>query len=196
MRFLALAVSAALIFIAGSVVYTNAEARANAIMTVALPLPDSEVQARSQHLAVTSVEELECLAANVYHEARDQGREGMLAVAFVTLNRVESEYWPDSVCEVVYEGHTRRDRRCQFSWTCDGKSDEPRERAAWYASLDIAREVLSGEVSDDITHNAVFYHANYVSPSWSKSARKVRVAVVGDHIFYRYNWMDAAIASN
>ena len=79
---------------------------------------------------VISQTEIECMAKNIYFEAAVESTAGQLAVAQVTLNRVKSRHYPNSVCEVVYEGpHTangfpKRDR-CQFSWYCDGKGDDP-----------------------------------------------------------------------
>ena len=48
-------------------------------------------------------DELHCLAKNVYHEARGESKAGKLAVAHVTLNRVHSDEFPDTVCGVVYQ---------------------------------------------------------------------------------------------
>ena len=72
--------------------------------------------------------ERECLADNIYFEARNQGFAGWVAVAQVTLNRVRDDRFPNTICEVVKQGLTYesgfpiRDK-CQFSWYCDGKSD-------------------------------------------------------------------------
>ena len=78
----------------------------------------------------------ECLAKNIYFEARNEPFVGQFAVALVTLNRVHDSAFPNTICDVVYEGiHTasgfpKRDR-CQFSWYCDGNSDEVRNQRAW-----------------------------------------------------------------
>ena len=53
-----------------------------------------------------------CLALNIYHEARGERVEGQIAVAHVTMNRVNHEKWPSTICEVVYQPK-------QFSWTHD-----------------------------------------------------------------------------
>ena len=82
-----------------------------------------------------SDEHVQCLAMNMYHEARDQGTAGKLAVSAVVMNRVNDNRFPNSVCEVVLQGPTRPSwkdpsisypirNRCQFSWYCDGKSDD------------------------------------------------------------------------
>ncbi len=126
-------------------------------------------------------EDLQCLALNIYHEARSEPLTGQLAVAQVTLNRVASEAFPESVCEVVKQGGQKRNR-CQFSWWCDGKSDHPTEEKAWRKSLDLGRRVLA-EQSPDPTKGALYYHATYVSPTWSRSFQ--RTAQIGSHLFYR-----------
>ena len=74
--------------------------------------------------------------------------------------------------------------RCQFSWFCDGKSDNPKQVIPYNNMLEFARMILSGEVSFlDITDGALFYHADYVRPSWART--KKRTIEIEDHIFYR-----------
>ena len=36
----------------------------------------------------------------------------------------------------------------------------------------------------DITDGALFYHADYVTPSWAKIKQKT--TEIGDHIFYKW----------
>ena len=125
---------------------------------------------------------LECLALNIYWEARSESLDGQKAVAAVTLNRVKDARFPDTVCGVTRQGGQKRLNRCQFSWWCDGKSDEPTNAVAWQASKALARRALFGELTDP-TGGALWYHATYVSPSWTN--RKVQTAWIGQHIFYR-----------
>mgnify|MGYP003314693505 CR=1 FL=1 len=73
----------------------------------------------SEAKAVDRFEEMYCLAKNIYFESRDQPYIGRLAVAQVTMNRVKSEEFPDTICDVVTQGGERK-HRCQFSWYCDG----------------------------------------------------------------------------
>lgn len=124
--------------------------------------------------AISSVVELErqveCLAKNIYFEARGEPRKGQLAVAHVTLNRTKSDHYPNDVCSVVYQ-------KKQFSWT----ADKPKVRN-WevYANLkQVAYSVLQGETSDP-TRGALNFHNASVNPGWKK---KVRVKI-GGHIFY------------
>ncbi|MGB0681625.1 MAG: cell wall hydrolase [Magnetovibrionaceae bacterium] len=125
---------------------------------------------------------LQCLAMNIYWEARSEPDLGQVAVAAVTLNRANHKAFPNDVCGVVQQGGAERRHLCQFSWWCDGKSDLPREDKAWDESMELARHVLDGEL-DDPTDGAMWYHADYVKPAWSR--KKVRVAKIGRHIFYR-----------
>ena len=126
-------------------------------------------------------QELYCLAKNIYFESRNQPKIGKIAVAQVTLNRVTSSKFPSTVCEVVYQGGERRNR-CQFSWYCDGKADEPTEGSAWDESVYLALLVY-GEGFLDVTEGALWYHATYASPAWAKHYQKT--VRINDHIFYR-----------
>ena len=132
---------------------------------------------------------ISCMALAVYFEARNQPLAGQLAVAHVIANRVASKHYPNTVCEVIRQGPTYesghpRKHRCQFSWFCDGKSDNPKQVIAYNNMLEFARMILSGEVSFlDITDGALFYHADYVRPSWART--KKRTIEIEDHIFYR-----------
>ncbi len=122
----------------------------------------------------------QCLALNIYWEARSESELGKQAVAAVTLNRVNSKAFPNDVCGVVRQGGERRNR-CQFSWWCDGKKDHPNDATAWDDAQQIARAALQGEVEDP-THGALFYHAAYVKPKWAK--RMVKTRRIGLHIFF------------
>lgn len=120
--------------------------------------------------------EIECLATNIYFEALTESEAGKVAVANVTMNRVKSKHFPDSVCEVVWEPK-------QFSWTHDGKSDKPDSEKAYKEVYEIAKAVYYGNIID-ITEGATFYHADYVNPSWAKVMK--RVGKIDRHIFYKH----------
>lgn len=122
---------------------------------------------------------LECLALNIYHEARGEPRDGRLAVAMVVLNRVHDPRFPNTVCDVIKQGGEKRG--CQFSWWCDGRSDRPTDRAAWMESRLIASEVLAGGL-DDPTGGALWYHADHIRPAWRMAI--VRGPKIGRHVFY------------
>ena len=130
-----------------------------------------------------------CMAKNIFFEAAVESTAGKLAVAQVTLNRVRSKNYPNTICEVVYEGRHHasgfpvRDR-CQFSWYCDGRGDEPGESRLWKNSQDLAKYVIlrQGDLID-ITDGATHYHAKYiVAPRWAGQKRVT--AKIDEHIFY------------
>ena len=120
-----------------------------------------------------------CLAKNIYYEAGGESTKGKAAVAHVTLNRKRSSLFPNSVCNVVYQ---RSRSVCQFSWVCARKAQPKQHTETWKESLRIARQTLAGNVNDP-TYGALFFHAVYVKPSWSKTLR--RTIQIGNHIFYR-----------
>lgn len=129
-------------------------------------------------------EQLRCLALNIYWEARSESIAGQLAVAAVTLNRVQNPRFPSDVCDVVRQGGEIRRHRCQFSWWCDGKKDDPVNAESWRRATTLARLVSAG-VAKDPTNGALWYHADYVNPAWAE--RMERVAKIGRHIFYTDN---------
>lgn len=117
--------------------------------------------------------DIQCLAKNIYHEARGETFEGQLAVAQVTVNRVRSRKFQPTVCGVV---HAHR----QFSWTLD-KRKKIKDSKAWQASLTIARAVLKQGVGLP-NFQALYFHTHQVHPRWNRQKRVV--AVIGNHIFY------------
>ena len=134
---------------------------------------------------------LMCLALNTYHEAKNQSMIGQVATAQVVMNRVADRRYPNTVCEVVKQGPKYKGsdvpvrHKCQFSWFCDGKSDEPRrDSKEWFKAQDYARIVLSGRIALDVTEGATHYHATYVRPAWAKT--KTRTTRIERHIFYRW----------
>ena len=129
--------------------------------------------------------QVDCLAKNIYYEAATESYEGKLAVAQVTLNRVNNPQYPKDICSVVYQKTTDENLRtvCQFSWTCMVKELVVRDKYAWEESQMIAKRALTEPfLHDTIAQtNALYYHAVYVKPGWNKT--KV-VKQIGNHIFY------------
>ncbi len=125
---------------------------------------------------------LACLTAAVYYEARSESTDGQRAVAQVVLNRVRDRAFPHSVCGVVYQGSTRR-TGCQFSFTCDGSMNRPRDESAWARAASIARAAFDGSVFAPIGASTS-YHAASILPWWAPSLS--RVGAIGAHVFYRW----------
>jgi spore germination cell wall hydrolase CwlJ-like protein len=123
------------------------------------------------------IEQIDCLALNIYFESRNQSIIGMQAVAWVTLNRVNHELYPNNICDVVWDSK-------QFSWTHDGKSDQPTEREKWVEARQIAFYVMENHTQQlDPTEGAIMFHANYVKPWWARHYE--RTVRIDNHIFYK-----------
>ena len=133
---------------------------------------------------------LMCMAANIYHEAKNQSMLGQFAVAQVVMNRVEDHRYTNTICEVVKQGLTYKNGKvvigkCQFSWYCDGKSDEPnKDSKAWGNAIRHASIIMGESINLDVTDGATHYHASYVRPSWART--KTRTTRIDKHIFYRW----------
>lgn len=128
--------------------------------------------------------DLRCLAENVYFEARGEPLAGQYAVAEVTLNRVASPYFPDTICDVVHEARwdpLRRRMVAAFSWTELGITRAPRG-AAWGEAMAAATAVYDGRHTPVVT-GALYYHATTIKPRWARTKRSV--ATIGNHVFYR-----------
>lgn len=125
--------------------------------------------------------ETECLAKNIYFEANTEPYQGKLAVATVTMNRVKSGKFPHTVCGVVLQ---KNSEGCQFSWVCDNKTDIIKNTEGYVESIELAEEVLlSAKRSRIIPSDALYYHADYVTPYWAKT--KKFFTKIGAHLFYR-----------
>ncbi|WP_306250875.1 cell wall hydrolase [Parvularcula sp. IMCC14364] len=132
--------------------------------------------------AQVSAKEQRCLAQAIYYEAGFEPVIGQMAVADVVLNRVESSYYPNTVCGVVYQGSHRK-TGCQFSFTCDGSLNRGRHEPTYATSQKMAGAILAG-VHIPVSNEATHYHADYVSPYWAPKLTKT--AEIGAHRFYRY----------
>lgn len=146
---------------------------------VSHPIPASTLDLSANLHTAT---EAKCMAQAVYYEARSETRSGQRAVAEVILNRVKNKHFPNTVCEVVYEG-SERSTGCQFTFTCDGSLETPPKGKAWDRSVKMADYMMSGGHTP-LTNWATHYHTTDVNPVWSNSMRMTRQ--VGSHVFYRF----------
>lgn len=142
-----------------------------------------------RQLTTSAKTQVECLAENIYHEARTESDTGKLAVALVTMNRVTNEKFPKSICGVVKQRTQTEGRTiCQFSWTCMrvalNKNSDDYEQI-----LKIALHVYANyENLEDITKGSLYYHADYVHPGWKLN----KTVTIGRHIFYKEGGTDYA----
>jgi spore germination cell wall hydrolase CwlJ-like protein len=132
--------------------------------------------------ATDNLRALMCLTAAIYYEAANEPDNGQRAVAQVVLNRVRHPAFPNTVCDVVYQGTERNDTLCQFTFGCDGALARRPAAAQWARARRVAAEALAGSVFAPVGM-ATNYHTLAVSPSWGR--RLSPVGIFGAHIFYK-----------
>lgn len=139
-------------------------------------MPDGYVSAQEK------IRSLECLTRNIYWEAASEPFEGKVAVAQVTMNRLESGRFGDSVCGVIYQKNVFYEKVvCQFSWVCETThKTRPIHQPLWRESELVAKKVLLENFRLPGLKDALFYHADYVSPGW----KLPKIDKIGRHIFY------------
>jgi spore germination cell wall hydrolase CwlJ-like protein len=146
------------------------------------PTPDGlNFRYKGESQAEFEARERRCLATAIYFEARGEPVRGQVAVAQVILNRVRSPLFPQTICGVVYQGQMHPG--CQFSFTCDGRTDTPRNDAQWALAQSISKKIMGGELWLPEIGYSTYYHANYVSPYWKGDMSKIDK--IGRHIFYK-----------
>ena len=140
---------------------------------------DMIIDVRYEQLTKDAKIQIDCLADNIYHEAGYEPDQGKIAVALVTMNRVQDPRYPKDICSVVKQ---KVKYTCQFTWFCQDKYTN-RQKTAYEESRDIALHVYANyEKIKDFTNGALFYHADYVNPHWRGLER---TTVIGRHIFYK-----------
>jgi len=133
---------------------------------------------------VSFLKEVNCLATNIYFEARGEPVVGQIAVAMVTINRVKDGRFADTICGVVYQGKTNSKGkpihgRCQFSWYCDNISDKiPKDSPEMRLATFIAFRALTDSF-DDVTAGALYFHTKN-KPIYSENFIEI-----GNHVFFR-----------
>ena len=149
------------------------------LMALTIPLQAQEnTLSEAQSVAADIGQQIMCMAKNVYYEAATESFEGKLAVAQVTMNRVNNPNFPKTVCDVVYQ---KINNTYQFSWV--GMSVKSvKNQYAWEESMIVARKALTEHKLHDTLYRtkSLNYHNTSVSPGWNLK----RVAKIGNHIFY------------
>lgn len=142
---------------------------------------DKIIEIKYNQLTKDAQHQVDCLADNIYHEAGYESEDGQVAVALVTLNRLQDPRFPKDICGVVKQ---RVKSTCQFSWFCTKYKPAITERAkdVYERAREIAVHVyVNYEKLPDITGGALFYHADYVNPRWKLE----KTTTIGRHIFYK-----------
>ena len=179
----------------------DAETAGPDVELLAISMPDI-----SPKLVGEDVQAL-CMALNIYYESRSDNLAGQYAVADVVLNRMHDDRYPNTVCDVIQQGPVRESWKtkqypdlpdeeriynpirhmCQFSWYCDGKSDDPKDETVWAQAQYVAGAIMYSGKYRGITEGATHYHATYVRPKWRFDRGMNHIGRIGSHIFYRWD---------
>jgi spore germination cell wall hydrolase CwlJ-like protein len=170
-----------------NIVYVYMKPMGTTTFTEKLDLPEDKYRSPWYLEPPVTEADVQCLALNIYFEARSEEIEAQYAVADVVLYRVMHFDFPNTVCGVVKAGvypEWNSDMpikwRCAFTWYCDRKEDIPREGDAFEVAQYIARDVLFNPDYEPEVSFALYYHADYVDPKWGHTF----VAKKGKHLFY------------
>jgi spore germination cell wall hydrolase CwlJ-like protein len=134
------------------------------------------------------LQDIKCIAANMFFEARNQGLAGMQAVGDVTINRVKSKRYPASVCAVVFQRwqftwtHYTNNRKVQNVMLGIGKGLSVGDREALKLAHELAERTVFENSSVLLPETVLHYHADYVKPKWAKKMQKYTKIV--KHVFY------------
>jgi spore germination cell wall hydrolase CwlJ-like protein len=161
------------------------EEKASAEGSKELPTPAETItKPQAQSVDPTGEEPLEdaitCLARTIYWEANRKDDAEMEAIANVVMNRLGHKGFPNTICGVVRQGNEQG--ACQFSWWCDGRSDDAEEEEPYSKAKEIARKALNRQLKDR-SGGALYFHHRKVSPNWSNEY--IRTVEVGEHVFYK-----------
>jgi len=138
---------------------------------------DGDLKIAYTELTKDAKKQIDCLAENIYYEAGWEPPSGQLAVALVTLNRVNDPRFPKDICNVVKQ---KTQGMCQFSWFCEPL--KPKNQYVYRKNLEVALYAYANyERIQDLTQGAIYYHADYVNPRWKLE----KTTTIGRHIFYK-----------
>lgn len=150
------------IFLASSLFFPN------------ISLSVQNIPLNTNYILTHTQKDLECLAKNIYFEAKGESLLGKIAVAQVTLNRVlHKQDFNKTICGVVYQ-------KDQFSWTAQ-PNNKVRDHKQWHSSMHVAMGILQGKLFLE-GFEALYFHADYVKPTWRK--QKHYLKTIGKHVFY------------
>ena len=118
-------------------------------------------------------EALQCLAGAIYFESKGEPLTGQLAVAEVIINRAKSGRFPTNVCGVVKQ-------RGQFSFVRGGQIPNINAGAAYRTAIAVAKVALASAWNSP-AEKALYFN----TPDRRPSVRAIKVASIGNHVFYR-----------
>ena len=130
----------------------------------------AETNPKQSQVQKLSKAQIECLSRVAYHEAKGESDRGMIAVMQVTMNRVKSEKFANTICGVVYSPN-------QYSWS---KYNPPiKEPKQYERAKRLAYEVVNGK-KHYISGKALYFNSLHKQPRGT-----VCTIRIGGHSFYK-----------
>lgn len=127
--------------------------------------------------------EIRCLAQNIFYESRSEKDISQIAVGYVTINRITSDRYPNSICKVIKEKHGGV---CQFSWVCHPQHVKwnEQDKQDWQKALQIAILIMTKKLPDP-TNGSLYFFDKRLSMRWTKSKKYQYVGIIGSHKYYK-----------
>lgn len=181
------------VILTGILISTGSLSKADSVERVGLNTSDTVMLHLKHNKTTLSKQELDCLTKNVYFEASNQSIDGQVAIAFVTLNRLNDSRFPRTICGIISQVlpiHQMKygvKKSCQFSWYCTHRFSNPdRESKEWRIATKAAISAhYMHQKGYDITNGATHFHAVHTRPYWACIFKKV--AQIDDHVFYKWS---------
>lgn len=148
------------------------------LLAILLMVTSGKVLASNDGAEVERQRQIDCLASNIFYEARGETEKGKIAVGLVTINRAKDARYPDDICAVVAQ-------KGQFSWYKPGKI-----RSTGNTLFQEIKEIATTLYDDyyvgnnyvDFVYGATHFHHVKVNPRWSG---KKKTAQIGSHLFFK-----------
>lgn len=165
----------------------------------ATPFVDFLARRRDPTLPARYGMAVNALQAVMFGECRGQGLTCMTMVGMTAINRVKAhkgKRYGNGIIGVIAKPYAFS---CMLSndpnWRVIKAGIEGRlaphspDGIAWTIargeSLRIANAFLRGDVLNDPTNNATYYHAANIRPKWIHDRGMIRTALVAGHVFYK-----------
>jgi N-acetylmuramoyl-L-alanine amidase len=128
--------------------------------------------------------DVEWLAQNIYHEARGEGIQGMIAISIVTINRVHDKNYPNTIKGVITQPH-------QFTWYNKKKIKTIKKNNNYNLCLIISNTTIKLWKSKRVMHlvklfdidDIKWYHNKKEKPRWLYGMNQT--TQIGNHLFYK-----------
>ena len=146
------------------------------------------------------LEEAYCLAQNIYYETRGETVSGQVAVATATMERLNDDRYPHTICGVVKQATLNPKtglpfkNKCSFSWYCDGKSDKisfydnkgrivTHRVQMFVMASTVAAMTISDQIKPVCAGSNFYYNPHKANPNWA--SLYTEKCTIGNHVFLR-----------